>query len=171
MLVKQFHITSHLWVVRFRSTIRFSRTSRSVATRTQWSRPMKPRTVFEFLLSRRTETDRNRVFSLDQKADGMKSTPVCMPHYSGGDNATKVRRRNTCRNSFRDIFLHDPSSQARLEIASANEKQTKKREMKPVCFQNFLQLFSRALECPTTDNQGIRFLCDVLQTFKNSPVF
>ena len=31
-----------------------------------------------------------------------------MLHHSGGDNATKVRRRNTCRNSFRDIFLYDP---------------------------------------------------------------
>ena len=42
-------------------------------------------------------------------AYGMKSTPTCMPHHSGGDNATKVLRRSTCRNSFRDIFLHDPS--------------------------------------------------------------
>ena len=33
---------------------------------------------------------------------------MCMPHHSGGGNATKVRRRSTCRNSLRDIFLHDP---------------------------------------------------------------
>ena len=38
----------------------------------------------------------------------MKNTPICMPHHRGGDNATKVRRRSTCRNSFCDIFLHDP---------------------------------------------------------------
>ena len=75
---------------------------------TQWSRPMKPRIVFEFLLSRRTETDRIKAFSKDQKADGTKSMHIYMPHHSGGDNATKVRRRSTCRNSFRDIFLHDP---------------------------------------------------------------
>ena len=108
MRVKQTHITSHLCVLRLRSTIRLGHTIRSVATGTQWNRPIKPRIVFEFLFSRRTETDRIRALSRDQKADGMKSTPVCMPHRSGGDNAMKVRRRSTCRNSFRDIFLHDP---------------------------------------------------------------
>ena len=69
---------------------------------------MKMPIVFEFLLSRTIETDTIRAFSKDQKADGTKSMHICMSHHSGGDNATKVRRRSTCRNSFRDIFLHDP---------------------------------------------------------------
>ena len=70
---------------------------------------MKMPIVFEFLLSRTIETDTIRAFSKDQKADGTKSSiHIYMPHHIGGDNATKVRRRSTCRNSFRDIFLHDP---------------------------------------------------------------
>ena len=49
-------ITRHLCFLRPRSTIRLSHTTRSVATRTQWNKPMKPSIVFEFLFSRRTET-------------------------------------------------------------------------------------------------------------------
>ena len=55
--VKQSHITSHLWVLKPRSTIRLSPTIRSVATETQWSRPMKVRIVYEFPRRRTTETD------------------------------------------------------------------------------------------------------------------
>ena len=101
-------ITRHLCVLRPRSTIRLSHTIRSVATVAQWSRPTKLPIVFEFRLSRTIETDRIRAFSWDQKADGTKRMHMCMPHHSGGGNATKVRRRSTCRNSLRDIFLHDP---------------------------------------------------------------
>ena len=63
MWVKQSHITGHLCVLRLRSTVRLSHTIRSVTTGTQWSRPMKPRIVFEFLFSRTTDTDRVRAFS------------------------------------------------------------------------------------------------------------
>ena len=55
MWVKQSDITSHLWVLRPRSTIKLSPTIRSVATETQWSRLIKLR-YYEFLLSRMTET-------------------------------------------------------------------------------------------------------------------
>ena len=139
MRVKQSHITSHFYVLRLRSTIRLRHTIRSVATGTQWSRPMKSRIVFEFLFNRRTEIDRIRAFSHDQKADGMKSTPICLPHYSGGDNATKVRRRITCRNSFCDIFLHDPFAHhlkhaLRLQVLQNKERNKntrKKRTLVP----------------------------------------
>ena len=42
--------------LRPQSTMRFSRTIRSVATGTQWSGPMKWRIVYEFLPSRRAES-------------------------------------------------------------------------------------------------------------------
>ena len=103
-----------------------------------------------------------------------------MPHHRGGDNATKVRRRSSRRNSFCDIFLHDPFAhhlkQAfRFQVLSKNtrlkaNKQQQQQQNRKVCFQNVQQLFSQALECPTTDNQGSRFLCDVPHS-KNSPVF
>ena len=61
----------------------------------------------------------------------MTSTPICMPHHSEGDNATKVRRRSTCRNSFRDIFLHDPFAHHlkhafRFQVLPKNTLQKKK---------------------------------------------
>ena len=40
-----------------------------------------------------------------------------------------------------------------------------------VGFQSFLQLCHQALECPTTNSQGSRFLCDIPQTSHISPVF
>ena len=95
---------------------------------------MKPRVVFEFLCSRRTETDRVRAFSQDQKADGIKSTPIYMPHHSGGDNTTKVRRWSACRNSFRDIFLYDPFAHnlkhtLRFQVLPKNTRGGKKKSL------------------------------------------
>ena len=62
----------------------------------------------------------------------MKSTPVCMPHHSGGDNVTKRRHRITCRNSFRDIFLHDPFAHylkhtLRFQVLPKNTRGKKKK--------------------------------------------
>ena len=75
--VKQSHITNHLWVLRPRSTIRLSRKIRSVATETQWRRAMKLWIVYEFLLSRTTETDSGSWPSAKaRKAGGMKSTHI-----------------------------------------------------------------------------------------------
>ena len=107
--------------------------------------------------------------AMTQKADGTKSMHICMPHHSGNDNATMVQRRSTCRNSFRDIFQHDPFAHhlnhaLRLQVLPKNTLNT-------VWFQSFLQLCPPVLECPTTNNQGSRFLCDVPQTSKISPVF
>ena len=132
---------------------------------------MKSRIVFEFLLSRRTETYRIRAFSWDQKANSTKSMHICMPHYSGGDNATKVRRRSTCRNSFRDVFLHDLFAHHLKHALRFLVLLKRHPGKKPVWFQRFLQLFSQALECLITNNKGSRCLCDVPQTSKNSPVF
>ena len=92
-----------------------------------------------------------------------------MPHHSGGDNATKVRRRSTCKNSFRDIFLHDPFAH-HLKHAFRSKCYWKTHQ-KTVWCQSFLQLFLHVLECPTTNNQRSRFLCDVPQMSKISPVF
>ena len=131
-------ITSQLCVLRPRSTIRLSHTIRSVVTGAQWSRTMKLPIVTEFLPSRTIETDRIKAFSKDQKADGTKSMHICMPHHSGGANATKVRRRSTCRNSFRDIFLHDPFAH-HLKHAYGFQVLLKNTP-KTVWFQRFLQL-------------------------------
>ena len=88
MWVKQSDITSHLWVLRPRSTIKLSPTIRSVATETQWSRPLNLRIVYEFLLGRTTETDGESGPSVQAKRPvvGKAHTYICMPHNSGGDN-------------------------------------------------------------------------------------
>ena len=81
----------------------------------------------------------------------MKSTPICMPHHSGGDNATKVRRRKTCRNSFRDIFLHDPFAH-HLEHALKFQvipKNTREKKIPQFGFRAFCNSSPQALECPT----------------------
>ena len=132
MWVKQRCITSHLWVLRPRSTIRLSPTIRSVATETQWSRSMKLRIVYEFLLCRTTETDSGSGPSAKAKRPvvGKAHTcKICMPHHSGGDNATKVWRWSTCRNSFCDIFLHDPFAHhfkhaLRFQVLPKNTRKT-----------------------------------------------
>ena len=64
---------------------------------------MKMPIIFVLLLSRT-----HRAFSWDQKADGTKRMHKCLKRHNGGDNVTKVRRRSTSRNSFRDLFLQDP---------------------------------------------------------------
>ena len=51
--------TSHLCVLRLRSTVRLSQTIRSVATGTQWSIPMKLPIVCELLLIRTGQTTGN----------------------------------------------------------------------------------------------------------------
>ena len=131
---------------------------------------MKLPIVTEFLPSRTIETDRIKAFSKDQKADGTKSSiHIYMPHRIGGDNATKVRRRSTCRNSFRDKLLHDSFAH---HLKNAYGFQVlMKITPKTVWFQSFLQLCPHVLKCPTTNNQGSRFLFDVPQTSKISPVF
>ena len=77
MRVQQSHWTSHLWVLRPRSTIRFSPTIRSVATGTQWSRPKKLRIVYAFLLSRRTEIDSGSGPSAKAKRPVVGKTHSC----------------------------------------------------------------------------------------------
>ena len=77
---------------------------------------------------------------------------------------TKARRRSTCRNSFHNIFAHHLKHAYGFQVLLENTPKT-------VGFQSFLQLCPQALECPTTNSQGSRFLCDIPQTSHISPVF
>ena len=57
-----------------------------------------------------------------------------MPHHSGGDNATKVRCRSTCRNSFRDIFLYDPFAHLKHALRFHVLPKNTRKKTKPTQF-------------------------------------
>ena len=82
-------------------------------------------------------------------------------------NATRVRRRNACRNSFPDIFLHDPFAHHRNPAYGFQVllKNTAKDSLVSELFQTLsLPSFS------ATNSQESRFLGGVPQTFENPPV-
>ena len=71
------------------------------------------------------------------------------------------------------MILH-LSSQPRLRIPSATEKHTKKQPGFRAFSNsgpNLWNALPQILKCPSTNSQGSRFLCNVPQTSKNSPVF
>ena len=69
-------------------------------------------------------------------------------------NATRVRRQNTCRNSFPDTFMHDPFSHHRNHAYWFQV--LLKNSLKAVWFPSFFQLCFPALDCSTTNSQGSR---------------
>ena len=66
-------------------------------------------------------------------------------------NATRVRRRNICRNSFPDV--HDPFAYHRNHRYGFQMLLKNTPEKKVGC-QSFFHLYSQALECPTTLKQS-----------------